>query len=604
MFLLVAGVLAWLVPSLGFGQAVSEITGYQASDYYGPPHETRMKTLLEGAKAQMQSDRKTWLLTRPKLQTFSERGEREIIIQAPQCLFDEARHTVSSAGPITMQTADGKYFLDGEGFVFSQTNSSLIISNKVHTTIQQEMMTGPDSKAGASAIEIRSTGFDYSSTTGLATYRDNVRLTGTNLALQSGVLTARLPMKERQLRTITAEQNVVLDYDVLNQPANHIHATGTNAVYTPEDGLVRVTGQPTWRAGQRNGAGRELVIDRTNKVFRVLGQSWLRMPSRNMAASGFLPGATSPARAASPPATNEWVEVRSESYEIHTNSALFRDDVRVTSLAGEQSKGTMNCGRMLLNFEGTNELQRLVAEDKVVIQQEERKLTGGRAVFTGSNGVRDLTGRPTWQVGARRGKGDLIRVFTRENRMLVRENAAMSFPAKELNRFTTLGAPADKAPPPAASSNQTAEIFSDEYLFAPERAIFQGGVYVTHPQMSLACQTLTVALPPEGGQIESILAEQSITFDLMDARGQKVQGKGDKAYYTYAAGPERTNSIVQIFGNPAQVESTNGVTRNPLLILDLLRNKLAAPGTNYSIKGLAPAEGTNKFQLPNSKILE
>ena len=48
----------------------------------------------------------------------------------------------------------------------------------------------------------------------------------------------------------------------------------------------------------------------------------------------------------------------------------------------EQETNRLNCGVLTLTFAGTNELQRMVAQHDVVIEQETNRFTAGTAVYT------------------------------------------------------------------------------------------------------------------------------------------------------------------------------------------------------------------------------
>ena len=117
----------------------STIKGFRAPlEYFEAPHELQMKTFLEGTEAEPAANG-TILIRGAKLQTFHEDGSVEMTVRAPQCIFDSREQTVSSAGPLQVQTSDEKLVLEGEGFFWRQTNSDLIISNRVKTTVSGTM---------------------------------------------------------------------------------------------------------------------------------------------------------------------------------------------------------------------------------------------------------------------------------------------------------------------------------------------------------------------------------------------------------------------------------------------------------------------------------
>src|SRR5438445_4107694 len=140
-----------------------------------------------------------------------------MVVEAPQCRYDEAGdHSIHSSGPLRVQAADGNFSIEGEGFRWQQTNSSLFISNHVHTFVHPDLLRppGPNARtnqpaAGTNGVEIFSDQFDYAGDAGVGNYRRNVRVKGAELDLSAATLQFLLPMKQRQLQRLTAEGNVV-----------------------------------------------------------------------------------------------------------------------------------------------------------------------------------------------------------------------------------------------------------------------------------------------------------------------------------------------------------------------------------------------------------
>jgi hypothetical protein len=132
------------------GVRADETNGMEALDFkvqlenFPPPNETQVKTLLEGARARPLPEGMI-LLTDAKLRTYNTNGALEMLAQAPQCIFDSVQHTVSSTGYLYIQTINGKFSLEGEGFLL-QTNSDLIVSNLVRTAVQNTNTTAKSRK--------------------------------------------------------------------------------------------------------------------------------------------------------------------------------------------------------------------------------------------------------------------------------------------------------------------------------------------------------------------------------------------------------------------------------------------------------------------------
>jgi lipopolysaccharide export system protein LptA len=592
---------------LGRSQPVVGGQGIKFTEYYDPPHETQLKSLLECSQAQRQPDGR-YLVTNAKYRTFRVTGEGEMTVEAPQCVYDPGQRSISSSGPLHVQTADGKFSIEGEGFLWQQTNSTLLVSNQVHTIIHPEQLgprtatattnvaaeQTPPTAEQAPTIDIFSDQFEYAQNSGLGIYRGNVRVAGTNLTSTAGKMTMLLSAAERRLQTLEAEENVIIDYE-------KIHATAGLAFYSAGTGLIQLTNQPTWRLEQRDGSGDELVFDQTNRIFRANGHARLSMPAQNMGVSGFLSGPGS-ISSNSVPTTNHFVEVLCDNYELQTNLAVFRQDVRVSDRVAEQLRGEMSCGLLTLSFTGTNELQKMLAERRVVIAQQDKQFTAEKAEYTGTNGVLDLTGNPAWRAGLREGKGDLLRVHLAREEMLVSGNAVMKLPAAELGQsaVTALGKP--KPGESKATTNEFAVVSSQQYFLTPESALFRGGVRIEHPQMKWTCAEITMlSLPELGKDGRIIIAEPAVVFDVTDDQGRNFHGTGDKAVFTHRVTATLTNRLMELTGNPAMLEATNMVGRNKVITLDLTSHKVAARG-KYKLWAAAPEGAPTTFRPPKTGL--
>jgi lipopolysaccharide export system protein LptA len=585
-------------------QRVLEAKGFQTADYYEPPHETQVKALLKGARARPLENDRVYVYDGTELQTFTETGQPELIVRAPEYTYDQHNQTASSPGPLHVETADGEFSIEGEGFLFQQTNSALWISNRVHTVVQPSLLEAPGatnrtrSSVQQAPIEIFSRQFEYQHNSGLGIYRDQVRVQGTNMDLSGGRLTLKVPVTDTRrptgLESITAEQNVAMSY-------SGIQATGQVAIYSAQTGLATVSGHPAWKADQREGHADELVVDRTNRIFYANGHAWLKLPGRSLGNAGFLTSSKEKSAGASD-TTNRFVEIASDSYQFRTNSAVFRKDVHVSEIVSNRTGGTMTCALLTANFIGTNELQNLVAENNVVIEEETNRFTAQTAVFTATNGVLEMTGtpEPTWKSGPRSGHGKLIRVDTQHDEMFVRGDAFMRLPGEQLGQTEGLPASAS-APRPKQSAPQFADITCEEYLVRPDHAVFRGGVREIHPRMNTDCQSLTVIAPQKSQTV--LIAEGRVLFVLINEKGEKIYGTGDKAVYTNSITSTLTNELLTLTGNPARLVMATATNENNVIVLDRTRNTLINRG-DYRIFGTAKVADTNLFTQPKNKMLK
>jgi lipopolysaccharide export system protein LptA len=583
-----------------FAQQLLQGSNLRLAEYYPAPRNAQMKSFVQGQHARPATNGTT-LVNGAKLETFQESGQKELVAEAPECILDQAHHTLDSPGPLELNTADAKFHLDGVGFLWQQTNSVLFISNKVHTIIQPELLatngvvsTEPEASAAESGsrnktkpIEIFSDRFRYSKETGLAIYTEHVHATGTNMDMTSRVLTLVLPMSVHELKTVTADEDVVMNYEA-------VHATGDHATYDVATEIAHVTGRPAWQSEGREGSGDDLLIDRTNKIFTTTGNGFLKLPAQNMASSLFAGTTNDPAQAAN---SNVFVEIRSPQYVFYTNTGVFYEGVRVAQLEDNAQRGGMTCQRLTVNFQGTNQLESLLAQTNVVIDQvaatETNRFLAAQAFYTASNSIMKLTGDPRWSAGLREGKGDVVFVNVTNRAMDAVGNAWMRLPASELGATVLAGGSTNSAHAQATTNApEFADIYCHDYTVSPETAVFRGDVHVVHPRMDWVSKEITVTSTPGANQKKiSMVANGDVAFDLTNESGEKMHGVCETAFYDYVASDQGTNDVFRLTGNPI-LTTTNGTLTNSVILLDHARNKLIAPG-RYAISGSSSSIGTN-----------
>jgi hypothetical protein len=129
--LLAAGARAQSLPltSVGTASNVSTVT------YFEAPHEQLVEYKLSGAQVTplpgMMFD-----FTNMKIEKFAVDGKLEVTVQAPQCVYAPGDGVASSAGHMKLESGDGNFRVEGDGFLWRQGQRSLNISNNVHTVIK------------------------------------------------------------------------------------------------------------------------------------------------------------------------------------------------------------------------------------------------------------------------------------------------------------------------------------------------------------------------------------------------------------------------------------------------------------------------------------
>jgi hypothetical protein len=134
--LIVVTILFFSVPK-GSTQpnGVQHASDFTSVEYFEPPHQQQMKSRLSGAEAQPQAGG-LLVIKHLKLETFNVDGKPEIIVNAPECVYDTFNHVAGSLGQLQLQAGDGKFHVEGDGFLWRQNDSFLTISNNVRTVIE------------------------------------------------------------------------------------------------------------------------------------------------------------------------------------------------------------------------------------------------------------------------------------------------------------------------------------------------------------------------------------------------------------------------------------------------------------------------------------
>ena len=590
-----------LLASTARGQ---QMAGVEAMDFkiqlenYAPPFEAQPRTLLESAKVQPQQGGKI-LMTDAKLKTFSTNGTLELLAQSPQCIFDSNQRTASSPEPLQLETGDRRFFTEGQGFLWDQTNSTLLISNRVHTITWKDLLTSPPSTSSrrsnqaADAIEVFSDRFGYDRNSGLVSYHSHVRVTGTNLQLTANHLYLELPAPGASFKSIVAEGDVVIQ-------RGDLHATGDRAAYSYSTSAMTITGHPAWSMGPREGRGDELVLDRTNNLFRATGHAYLKLPRDSTGPTLLLN--PKPVSTASPEPEARFFEITSDSYELSTNLAVFRDHVHSSELADGVPQGKLNCGLMTLWFSGSNQVQRVVAFEDVVAEQNEERITANKAVFSATNPAVEFTGKPAWQSGRRQGSGDVLILDRLSHEMKVQGNARAKLPASQFQIVAMNRAAASTNTGPAVADLRFVEISSDDYDLREDLSVFHGNVRVKDPRGRLSCDLLNVtSSQTPGDESRNAVAERKqnrVEIVWVDAKGQTNFSWSDKAVYSYSIAGSVTNELVTFSGSPVITNPQGTHTGDPI-IWDRIRNTVHATGGKSEIR----ENGTNapaSFQDPEA----
>jgi hypothetical protein len=120
----------------------SHASDFTSVEYFEAPHQQQIKSRLTGAEAQPLTGG-LLAIKQLKLEMFDVNGRLQIVADAPECVYDTMSGMASSSGRLQVRTGDGKFHVEGEGFLWRQNGSLLTISNNVQTVIENATEIAP-----------------------------------------------------------------------------------------------------------------------------------------------------------------------------------------------------------------------------------------------------------------------------------------------------------------------------------------------------------------------------------------------------------------------------------------------------------------------------
>lgn len=208
--------------------------------------------------------------------------QTNIIAQAPQCEVDLSNNVASDPGPIKIFTPTGKLAVKGVGFVFTQTNHLLIISNQVETRVVKSMLKSPmlaqktNAPAGPEQVLwIHSKSGRFNMDSNVVDYAGNVHLIDPQLDLTSDFLTIQFT-SNGAVQSVLARQNVVLttvSNGVATGEIGYYYLVGTNE-------MMRLTKNATWHNGDQSAKAQEFTYDNTRHFLTGSNRVQVRWPNQ------------------------------------------------------------------------------------------------------------------------------------------------------------------------------------------------------------------------------------------------------------------------------------------------------------------------------------
>ena len=117
------------VPLAGPATKLSSVT------YCDPPHEQQIKLRLSGAQM-LPLPGTLFDVKQLTVEQFNPEGKLQAVVEAPQCIYAPLDGVASSSGHLQLKLMGDRIHVEGDGFLWRQSDNSLAISNNVSTVIK------------------------------------------------------------------------------------------------------------------------------------------------------------------------------------------------------------------------------------------------------------------------------------------------------------------------------------------------------------------------------------------------------------------------------------------------------------------------------------
>ncbi len=209
------------------------------------------------------------------------------------------------------------------------------------------------------------------------------------------------------------------------------------------------------------------------------------------------------------------LQITSRQFELEPGRALFRDSVLVKDADGTLSSDSIAVGMR----EDDWEVQTILASGNVALQAEQIKTTSEQADYDLPAGLIVLKGNPSWTMGERSGRANLLMIHRESQSVNAEGDVYMRLPAGAGGAGGLLDFNAPTAGSAKASKGESVEIRSNIFLFqaATEENVgfarYIGAVQLTRGEGRLQCSFLSVRLAKgSGGAVESVNAEVGVNL--------------------------------------------------------------------------------------------
>jgi lipopolysaccharide transport protein LptA len=514
-------------------------------------------------------------LTEPRVISYNAQDEPEMFIESARCFYEMKQNFAYSDATLSVRTGDGKFGIEGVGWRWNPEAGNLVISNKVIALVQKAALASnvPGGIAARTAksetnAPVRITANSFVQEGETASFVDNVLVQDGPDTLRCDRLNLQF-VKPGGVQVIEAVGNFVL-----NQVSQEGQGAGGvrsgRASYNLKENLIRITEKPEWESEGRSGVADSFVFDRNEGKIFADGNVFMKLPLTNVTDAAEV--AATPDRGQD---TNRFLQIHSDKFrfeEATSNrfaNAFYEGQVRVV-----YTDATIAANSIEVGFNASNRVERVVANDDVMIDSRGNKAFGKRAEYELAEDKIVLTGDPRWELERASGRSETLIFYPKTKEVLALKEVEMVLAGQSLGGMFGVNVKTNQEPAATTPLVVRAETFSR----GTNVAVFHKNVSVTDARGRMSCEILTLGIGASN-QVERVLVENSVRIEQ-----QGFTATGERGDYNAATG------LVHLTGNP-QLIGEDKTLRAEGFIIDRNANTFSVVPGRYRIE-MKIKEGT------------
>ncbi len=506
----------------GFAQANRDgATGFNATRYHPAPDFRQMEIKLTGSEAMQLPGGKQFRVTKPHFTSYRKTGETEVIVETPECLFDETdpkARTLSSEQTLSMRTGADDFSITGRGFRWHQDLKTLVISNDVRALVRYTNNAPP--------LEITSHWFEFDVEQRRGIFHDNVRGEDTNQVFTCELLTISATTNktststdktQRSTAKLTGGRSGGLDYIEadggleITGKSRPGHAQARRGSFHQADQRVDLAGDAVWNFNGYSGNADQITVWMVNTNIDASGKVKLSMPSGALGAAGGLLSATN---APTKTAGTNIVTLFADRFTKRDDRLLAEGSVRITDGTNQ-----LTCPRLEAK-QSTPESA--VATGGVFVGRDNDGIHSDRADYSKAKEEILFTGNPRFVQDQIQGTAGRVVVDTVTQEIRAENEVAVTFPLKAGSGTLLNVLPNEKTNQVATAkrTDQKVSVTAQTFRFRDRRGLFTGNV-VARELPADGCESRMRA-----DEIEVLLAADQKHAESIQARKNVVCERG------------------------------------------------------------------------------